>query len=218
MTNHRTNKKPSTPQPNLTLRSGGAVCKVVLSQRPLRIYFQAYPGITGTEAERALAGIPYKLRIPCQPDIEGQTEPNGQILLPGLQPGLTGELQILGTMIHLRPRDFSADEATDRATVMGIQGAKRRLMIMGYYDKPYRSNGQNQVPDDKLDHVEIEDAILQFQVDSEMVSAPDSHGWSGCQIGRGIQSRWSRKCVWPYREPAPGGLPHPQGTLEVTAG
>ncbi|CAB3748255.1 hypothetical protein LMG29660_00828 [Burkholderia puraquae] len=169
MANHRTNKKPSTPQPNLTLKSGGAVCKVVLPKGPLRIYFQAYPGITGDVADRALAGIPYKLRIPGQPDIEGQTEPNGQILLPGLQPGLTGELQILGTMIQLRPRDYSADEATDGATAMGIQGAKRRLMIMGYYDKPYRFNGLNQVPDDKLDHVEIENAILQFQVDSGMV-------------------------------------------------
>ncbi|VWB44446.1 M12 family metallo-peptidase [Burkholderia lata] len=169
MANQRTTRKKPAPPPELKLKSGGAVCKVVLSQRPLRIYFQAYPGITGSEADRALAGIPYKLRIPGQPDIDGQTGPNGQILLPGLQPGLTGELQILGTMIQLRPRDYSAEETTDGIAAMGIQGAKRRLMIMGYYDKPYRFNGLNQAPDDKLDHVEIEEAILQFQVDSGMV-------------------------------------------------
>lgn len=169
MTSQRSTKKTSAPPPELKLKSSGAVCKVELPQRPLRIYFQTYPGVSGSEADRALAGIPYKLRIPGQTDIEGRTEPNGQILLPGLQPGMTGELQILGTMIHLRPRDYSADETTDGRTTMGIQGAKRRLMIMGYYDKPYRFNGLSQTPDDKLDHVEIEEAILQFQVDNGMV-------------------------------------------------
>ncbi|MGO4815514.1 hypothetical protein AB4156_39035 [Cupriavidus sp. 2MCAB6] len=166
--------KTAAPLPTLTLKPGGAVCQVGLPLRPLRIYFQTYPGMSGKVSERALAGIFYKLRIPGRPDIESQTEPNGQILLPGLRPGLTGELEILGTTIHLQPRDYSADEATDGRTTMSIQGAKRRLMILGYYDKPYcyvppNTRVEPQTPNDKLDHLEIEDAILRFQVDNGLM-------------------------------------------------
>ncbi|MGO4152011.1 zinc-dependent metalloprotease family protein [Cupriavidus sp. YAF13] len=167
----KTPAAPPNPNPELTLKPGGAVCKVVLPLRPLRIYFQLFPGISRTEAERGLAGLRYKLRIPGQPDAEGTTEANGQIPLPGLQPGLTGELEILGTQIQLTARDYSDDEKTNGTTQMGVQGAKRRLMVLGYYDKPYWPVRPGQVavlqtPDDKLDHIEIEDAILRFQVDS----------------------------------------------------
>jgi len=176
-----TTNKPSSPlskQPpktsaELTLKPGGAVCKVRLPLRPLRIYFQLMPGIKRPEAERGIAGLSYKLRIPGQPEASGTTEANGKILLPGLQPGLTGELEILGTLIHLQARDYSSEEKTDGTTTMGIQGAKRRLMVLGYYDKPYRPVRKNepvvpQIPNDKLDHIEIEDAILRFQVDSDL--------------------------------------------------
>ncbi|WP_458765484.1 zinc-dependent metalloprotease family protein [Cupriavidus basilensis] len=173
MATHSTHpsQMPPASYPELTLKPGGAVCKVAIPLRPLRIYFQLFPGISRTEAERGLAGLSYKLRIPGQTDSEGTTEANGKILLPGLQPGITGELEILGTLIQLTARDYSDDEKTDSTTTMGIQGAKRRLMVLGYYDKPYRSvrPGQvavSQIPDDKLDHIEIEDAILRFQVDS----------------------------------------------------
>ncbi|MFJ4290950.1 hypothetical protein ACIP1U_14345 [Cupriavidus sp. NPDC089707] len=171
------NTKPaakSTPTPTLTLKPGGAVCKVELPLRPLRIYFQRYPGMSGQQSERALAGIPYKLRILGQPEVESQTEPNGQILLPGLRPGIIGELEILGTLIHLIPRDYNVKEMTDGKTLMSIEGAKRRLMILGYYDRPYHYFAPNtrvepQTPNDNLDHLEVEDAILRFQVDNGLM-------------------------------------------------
>ena len=180
------NPKPAPKKgaslPDLTLKPGGAVCKVELPLRPLRIYFQHMPGNTRTEAERGLGGLPYTLRIPNQPDVEDRTPESGQILLTGLQPGLTGELTILGTTLHLRVRDYSEDEHTDGETTMSIQGAKRHLMVMGYYDKPYRPvapapetlrpwerpTTDSQQPDDKLGNPEIEDAILRFQVDNAL--------------------------------------------------
>lgn len=169
-------KPAAKPKPPLPLKPNGAVCNVELPLRPLRIYFQSYPGMTGTDANRALAGVPYKLRIPGQPEINGQTEPNGQILLPGLTPGMIGELEIFGTLIRLSPRDFSEKEVTDGRTEMNIEGAKRRLMLLGYYDKPYRtasltrySAADKQVPNDRLDSPEAEDAILHFQTDSNFL-------------------------------------------------
>lgn len=166
-------KRTPNEYPVLTLKPGGAVCEITIPMRPLRIYFQHIPGLSGLERDRGIAGLAYKLRIHGQPEIEGQTLANGKIDLPGLRPGMVGELDILGTRLWLRPLDYSADEATDGRTAMTIHAAKRRLMVAGYYDRPYCHEQGNQLPpaqvlDDRLDHIEIEDAILRFQVDTSL--------------------------------------------------
>ena len=153
---------------SLTLKPNRAVRQVEVPLRPLRIFFQTYPGTTGPEDKRAIASIPYTLRIPGHDEIQGQTAPDGHIPLPGLQPDLVGELEVLDTIIRLVPRDFNEEEQLDGQSNLTIQGAKRRLMILGYYDLLYRtesSGPDEQTPDDSLDHPEIENAILHFQVD-----------------------------------------------------
>ena len=155
----------------LTLKPNRAVRQVKVTLRPLRIFFQTYPGTTGPEDKRAIASIPYTLRIPGHDEIQGQTASDGQIPLPGLQSDLVGELEILDTVIRLVPRGFNKKEKLDGQSKLTIQGAKRRLMILGYYDSLYRteSSGPNaQTPNGWLNTPEIENAILHFQVDHDL--------------------------------------------------
>jgi len=175
----------------LRLKPSRSVRDVPVERDYLRIYFQSYPGDTGDENVRGIAGIPYILRIPgANKQISAETNASGEIPLRGLQLGMTAELEIFDTLLRLTPRDFNANEVrtgsqaddtepdapvdavVDKADVskpMKIQGAKRRLMILGYYDKPYRAGSPlSQTPDDKLNHIEIENAILHFQVDQKL--------------------------------------------------
>ena len=156
----------------LTLKPSRAVRQVAVPRMDLRIFFQSYPGVSGLDADRAIAGVNYVLRIPGKTEeISGVTAPNGEISLPDLRPGMTAELEIFGTLLRLTPHDFEGNEISGGAEddPMCIEGAKRRLMIIGYYDEPYRAGSkQSQRPDDNLDFFEIEDAILQFQVDSKL--------------------------------------------------
>lgn len=181
----------------LTLKPGRAVRQVPVPVNPLpvepKIFFQTYPGKTGPDNKRAIAGVPYTLRIHGKPDINEITKANGEISLPGLEEGMAGELEIFGTRIRLtlcgfRDKEKIKDTKSENEGKLNIEGAKRRLMILGYYNRPYRTDahtssrienpkelnknssriGHPKELNDNLGNIEIENAILQFQVDNDL--------------------------------------------------
>lgn len=125
----------------------------------VKIRFQIAPG---TDAGLGIASANYEILVGGTSHSTGQTNADGEIEVP-LQPLLTGPVVV---------RIFDADynltlhgglqAATTRA------GQQKRYDILGYITGYQRDLVGNAAPDDGLDGVRTQQAIMNFQTDANL--------------------------------------------------
>jgi len=127
------------------------------------LHFQTFPGTGGTDADRGVARVPYRVKIANRLWQTGDTQPDGSVSVP-MPPGYDQfKLEIFGleftvnVVPSVEPLALpSLAGKTGGDTDPNLPGVKRRLELLGYLID---------VVDDVLS-VEAEDAILRFQADS----------------------------------------------------
>lgn len=97
-----------------------------LSFRIVEIILQHYPGITGSDADRAIASIPYKLyhdgKLFKTNNAQSAGDGSLYIFIPS---GVKVELEVFGSRYEIVMLDALEDPTT-------IKGYQRRLTILGY--------------------------------------------------------------------------------------
>ena len=90
----------------------------------VKVYFQLYPGKDGSDADRGIAGLEWKLHGGGRVVAMGTTEADGSLTV-AVPAGITTELEILGSRYTLKVvRSLEA--------VTTVEGKQRRLSLLGY--------------------------------------------------------------------------------------
>lgn len=118
--------------------------------RKVRLILQTYPGTAGTEAERAIAGIGYKIKIGKAAPISGATGADGVIELR-IPAGMKATVEALGTT-------YSVTSVAALENVAKTRGSQRRLQHLGY------ELGEV----DGVAKIKTGTAILEFQADNNL--------------------------------------------------
>ena len=92
--------------------------------RNLKVYFQRYPGKAGTDADRAIDGVDYVLKVGGRVVDKGKTAAEGSITMR-VPAGEPVALEIFGTTYDAAIRS-SLEAETD------AHGKQRRLTLLGY--------------------------------------------------------------------------------------
>jgi hypothetical protein len=136
--------------------TSGSPCEGAKKIVTFKVIFQVFPGVGGKDEDRAIAGIPYTLRVTGLPDKKDKTEKDGSIKVV-MPAGAAAILEILGTSYALSPKEGIESLNT-------IQGVQRRLDMLGYHI-------------DSIDGVVFEDtddAVLKLQADNNKDPDGDS--------------------------------------------
>lgn len=137
------------------------------------IYFQLYPGVHGTPADRGIANVPYSVRVAGRLFQTGNTNNDGSVAIP--LPTQFNEclLRIFGIeyTVRVQPSDALAAPLNARWITNGDAdpahvGVRQRLYHLGYHQPP--SGGFSDVMDSDLDR-----AILDFQINERLPGRPD---------------------------------------------
>lgn len=121
----------------------------------VRIFFQVYPGVAGTDAQRGIAGVPYSVEIGPKDGIalifEGKTATDGGVEL-SIPKDEMATLTIFDTEYLI----------ASKRSIMGVDmvfGVQQRLGGLGYYLGEIKAAA----PDEKM-----ATALLNFQADSNL--------------------------------------------------
>lgn len=115
----------------------------------VKVIFQVYPGTAGTDAERAIAAVDYKVKV-GKAKATGKTAADGGVDLD-IPTGSTAELEVFETTYKVKVTKTMEAETT-------VEGAKRRLAALGY-----EHGAINTTIDEKVDR-----ATLNFQADNDL--------------------------------------------------
>lgn len=128
----------------------------------IKIYFQVYPGVGGTDAQRGIPGVPYSVEIVDSSGIglesSGTTAKDGGVEI-GIGAGESAILTIFDTEYKI----------TSKRGIIGVEaamGVKQRLSGLGYYLK---------ATDPAVDK-ETRLALLNFQADSNLNADGEFNG------------------------------------------
>jgi hypothetical protein len=126
--------------------------------RRVKVYFQRVPGKTGPDANRAIDGVPYTVKVGGQVVSRGETGYDGAISLV-VPAELPIELSIFGTVYNVTLADYM-EPVTD------VRGRQRRLSMLGY-----------ELGDiDGTKGLRYERAVLNFQADNALNPDGDAGG------------------------------------------
>jgi len=92
--------------------------------RKLKVYFQQFPGKSGTDAERAVANIDYTLKVDGRVVDIGKTAADGSVTL-NVPAGVPCTLNALGTDYTVTMHGFLEPVTT-------VFGQQRRLQMLGF--------------------------------------------------------------------------------------
>lgn len=95
----------------------------VAAPRRVTLYFQRFPGKGGSDADRGVGDLPYRVRVEGR-ETTGRTRADGGITLE-IQPGQAALLTLLET-------EFEVRLARRPGPVDGRRGAHQRLIQLGY--------------------------------------------------------------------------------------
>ena len=115
----------------------------------VKVLFQVYPGVAGTDAERAIAAVSYNVSI-GKAKTSGTTAADGGVDLD-IPTGSEAKLEIFDTTYKVKVTKTMEAEPT-------VKGAKRRLTALGY-----EHGAINTTIDVKVDR-----ATLNFQADNDL--------------------------------------------------
>jgi hypothetical protein len=134
--------------------------------RRAKVYFQRIPGKQGTDAERAIAGVEFTVRVHGQVVGRGVTGSDGSIVFhaPAGQPI---ELSIFGTT-------YSVKFQSEKPPADELRGVQRRLMRLGY--EPGNDEGTQDLGTER--------AVLSFQADNGL----DPDGEAGTRTQQAIDN------------------------------
>jgi hypothetical protein len=126
----------------------------------IKICFQVFPGVLGTDAQRGIAGVPYTVGIGPKDGIlmitEGKTGKDGGVEL-FIPEGEVAVLTIFGTEYLV----------TVRGSIQPVQsliGIQQRLSLLGYFDVEWLGNAPAWGTDDKKTAL----AVMKYQADSDI--------------------------------------------------
>jgi hypothetical protein len=153
--------------------ASGSSCECARKLVSAKVYFQRFPGNFGTDEERGIADVPYKLRVTGIPDREGKTAKDGSVKIV-MPPDAAAVLEIFGTKYEVTFKD--ALKALDT-----IDGAQERLDMLGYHLVAF----------DGTINWETDHALLQFQVDNGLAVDGDAELAAGrtTKIAQDIQDK-----------------------------
>src|SRR5215468_2524174 len=109
--------------PDVSKSAPGTVHGGTIVLKKVTIYFQIYPGISGTRKDRCISGAEYKVKA-GDTVFFGSTGEDGSVRF-SLPVGQTANLEIFDTA-------YSIGVKTDEIQMSGA-GTKERLTILGYY-------------------------------------------------------------------------------------
>jgi hypothetical protein len=93
--------------------------------RRVKIFFQVFPGLGGTDAERGIANAPYTMTVAANGiNANGNSAADGSVDL-NIPAGATANLTILGTVYPISVRTTIEARTTTK-------GAQRRMSLLGY--------------------------------------------------------------------------------------
>ena len=115
----------------------------------VKVLFQVFPGKKGTDAERAIADVEYKISVGSA-TATGKTAADGGVQLD-IPANSAAKLEVLGTVYNIKVEKSIEAETTKK-------GAKSRLRALGYEHGP--------VDDTKTENVDRETS--NFQADTDL--------------------------------------------------
>lgn len=130
----------------------------------IKVVFQRYPGLAGSDADRGIGNVPYNLRVIGMSERTGRTAADGSIDITMPVNG-TAVVDIFSTQYIVSRRD-----SIEALTTM--QGQQRRMVMLGY---------QADAVDGTVD-VQTDDAIQRVQADNNL----DTHGEIETSAGAGF--------------------------------
>jgi len=110
---------------NVAKTASGTGTGNTLVLRQVKVIFQVFPGTGGTDAEGAIAGVPFTVAV-AAPGVNasGTTAADGSVDLQ-IPSGTTANLTILDTVYPITVRRTIEPRTTTK-------GAQRRLSLLGY--------------------------------------------------------------------------------------
>lgn len=125
----------------------------------VKIRFQIAPG---TDAGLGIASADYEILVGGAQHSTGQTNADGEVEVP-LQPLLTGPV-----VVRIFGSDYNLTLHAGLQAVTTLAGQQKRYDILGYITGYQLNTVGNNPPDDGTDGVRTQQAIMNFQTDSNL--------------------------------------------------
>jgi hypothetical protein len=153
------------------------------------VFLQRFPGVHGPEDARGIAGVPFTVRIPGQPDVSGTSGADGAMAIP-LPPSATScTLNVFGVDYNIRlegtgglgtPFDPNDDAATTRTGMFGgsdpmSQGDIFRTFAISFARLGYHALGDAAAGYPPLLSPELDHALRDFQMNEAIPPYPDGN-------------------------------------------